>query len=92
MIIRLEKTKLKTKSCTIYIFISRGNILNNKVNMPYGPQTIKKCNKTHNTLLTVKSTHLSCSEKSSGTQVLHKRVELMITSNLDWYNKSSHIC
>ena len=40
MIIRLEKTKLKTKSCTIYIFISRGNILNNKVNLPYGPQTI----------------------------------------------------
>ena len=43
-------------------------------------------------LLKVKSTHLSCSEKSSGTQVLHKRVELMITSNLDWYNKSLHIC
>ena len=44
MIIRLEKTKIKTASCTIYIYIyiyiSRGNILNNKVNMPYGPQTI----------------------------------------------------
>ena len=48
--------KPKLYLCLYIDFISRGNILNNKVYLPYGPQTIKlQQNTTHNKLLKVKS-------------------------------------
>ena len=59
-----KTTKRKLLLVLIY-FISRGNILNNIVNLPYGPQTIIIATKKHKKLFNVKK-----SEPRSGVYLL----------------------
>ena len=51
--------------------LSRGNIVNNKVNLPYGPQTITIATKKNKKLLKVKKSEPRPLDQKSGISTVH---------------------